>query len=69
MRIEFGDGELIQTIDLPLPRGLMNFVKPTPRTYAGEAGFFLPIVIIVSCLGNGRMAQRTLESGEVGNRG
>lgn len=28
---------------LPLPLGLMNFVRPTPKTYVAETGF-LPIV-------------------------
>ena len=31
---------------LPLPRGLMNLVRPTPRTYAAETGF-LPMIVLV----------------------
>lgn len=31
---------------LPLPRGLINFVRPTPRTYAGEL-VFLPIMAVI----------------------
>lgn len=36
----------VREIDLPLPRGLMNLVRPTPRTYAAETGF-LPMIVLV----------------------
>ena len=35
---------------LPLPRGLMNFVRPTPKTYAGDLDFLPMIAVIVASM-------------------